>query len=387
MKITSKLNLIAFTGILAACGLQNNATDKKDKTGSTGNGQNQQDPDSSTDGDNVTSAELAVDSDTTADIITAQVDEAISAAADSAESGSGSASGPALTEVVAELKDGENEASDPGVKLKRTRTCVASDVDGTAVVTIASKFSGSTSEEIGRWSFSHAWNRDTTETRTWSKEGDKIGCSADARFAAVPLKDMAGVNLKVALEGSRTNDSTRTAKIRGTSATRSMSVTIKGAREFNVDSVSRGSEEEYLINKTVTSSVQRAFKLKRFNGDEKNFSISVATLAGAPLKITVERDSLKLGWVSRTLNSGTISTSLKGGGTVEASFENVRYEKRAAKLVCDAVSGQISGVVRDADGKEISTYKIVFGEGDRTISFSDGKSVDYLGSDCDLSGE
>jgi hypothetical protein len=377
MKINSKLYCLALTSIFAACG-QKNGLDRKDDKGQT----QENSPD---DPEDPTAADLAADAETSGEIVTAQVDEAISIATDSAENS------PNLSLALAAdntpVDDGDNEASDPSISLTRTRKCVTSETDGTATVTISTAFSGDLNGESGRWTWTHNWKRYITETRIWSKSGERIGCTADERFAAVPVKDMTGVNLKVSLEGSHSSQSTRSNATRGISQNRSLSNSVIGTREFNIDSVDRDASENYLINKTVITKVDRIFKSKRFNGDTKNFAISVATKDDAPLKVTVEREGQKLGWLSRTIKSGTIITSLKNGGSVEASFKDVRYENRQAKLVCDAVSGEISGVLRDAEGNQTSTFTIDFGDDERTITFSDGKSTDYEGGDCELSGE
>ncbi len=317
---------------------------------------------------------LKDDDDTLAEVITAQIDEAISLAADDAQGSEGAS--------LAQ-EDDSNEGITIGIK----RGCEASEDGKGAVVTIERNFAGGPiTGSILSWDWSFTWKRQTKLVRTWTKSDSTIEC-LNTSFAKVPILNMEGVNLAVEFSGTRERKTLRSNETKGIKdQERSFSFTIKegeGSRSFNIDSITQESDH-YIIAKTVTSDVTRNHTVKRFNGTSQEYSINVKSLENTPLKIEVKRDS-DLNWVSRTIRSGTFQSDLKDGGYVQAVFEDVVYNKRGIFKVCRAESGKVSGTVFDKDGNEVSTFVVNFDSNGKEIIVNENIKIEYNPEGCSLS--
>ncbi len=362
MKLTPKLQIALFVGLISSCGRQA-AEDKQ---------QQQNEASKEIPGQTVSAADLVQDSEVSGDIISSQVDDAISALSDQDEQPE------SLSLALAAVLTGERKL------ISRTQTCSEDEAAGTATVQISAEHSGENKLEVGNISRSNSWSREFAKTKVWSKDGGAIACNDNGMTADVPLADMSGVSLKVDFKGMRKHSIVRTNKRNNVEISRIVEFSISGSRDMKVDKAELGDDNLYSVEKTIATKVDRQVSITRRDGSAQQLQFGAETSENAPLKILVERDGTSLELKARTVKSGTIVTKFKDGGSLEASFDNVRYENRDSKLICGAVSGVVTGKITDANGTVSSTFEIDFSKDAAVISHSDGSTTELDNSDCEI---
>jgi hypothetical protein len=311
-------------------------------------------------------SQLAEDEDLAGDTVSAQVDEAIAAAAEEQSEGA-AAAGLALTEA------------DKIKRVERYRNCTAADDKAVVEIKRAAERS---------WSFENALRQGSSEikhlveiTRTWSRDEGEVGCAESGKHAALVRAEMKGVKLEASFKRQRSQLATITNLKKGVTRSRSAKFHAQGTRSITWADVSVA-DGTITLSKTITQQVTRTLEIVNKKGETKTFEQSVATDAAAPLQVVTVRDEAKGALVSRTIVSGKKIATGKDGGRIETSFDNVKYQPGKG---CYAVSGKISGAIYAKDATEASlTFTIDFTTDTKSIAFSNGKDVEYVADGCEF---
>ncbi len=312
------------------------------------------------------------DEEVIGDSITAQVDDAISSAMEDLDS-STSAS-------FALLGKETNKKSE----VNRFRDCV--EEGNKAVVTLKHSFNHENEFERVKFKGYSKLSYLMERTRTWSKEGTAVKCDASKKRVNLAGADLKGYELAVALKSEKSDEQslTKTTKKGEETIARKSSRSSQGTRNIKWTNVTND-QGKLTIEKQVSSSMERKLSATNKKGESKAWESTIKTGEGAPLVITLVRDSNTSALVSRTVKSGTVIGVAKDGTRVETKFDNVLYEK--AKK-CDATSGKITGAIyaKDATTPSVS-YTITFTGSEPTVEFSDGKTYDLNLDGCEFAEE
>ena len=337
--------LVAITASLSGCGAE-----KNERTETPGNDS----PD--------TIESVVNDEETSSQVITAQVDEGISAAGEDQESETSAAL--MLTEA------------DSRKIHSRFRDC--SELEGKAVVIIKRSIDRSFTTELPVRSAATSFKLLDERTRTWALANGDVKCSANKKHAIVPWASMDGMTTEVVFNNEKSRESTLTNKKKNTTLTASHSIKSDGERTITWSNIA--SETSVLIQKSIVSNVSRELTIKKKDGKEKVMTSTVVINAENPLITIVEREKTSLDVISRTIKSGKVIATGKDGGRVETTFDAVKYTKENK---CMASSGKITGAIYAKDATEPSlTYEITFSGDTKSIVYSDGKEVDYSAEGC-----
>lgn len=349
MKITMK-TLVAYLAVssLVGCGSKDDSSsgggDDEEAQGTT---------------------EILDDSELRTEAVSSTVDVGISAAAEGTDESSASAL--AL-------------ASNTGTKNKVfTREC---EEDGdTAVVTISREFSRTReiTNKVREISMSMSGTNDLT--RTWSSDEGAVKCHSNGKHIDVAMNDMEGMILDVDFKREGTRTATFTNVRKGITVERYFKFTATGKRHIEWTDVSTEGDNTTLST-TNTSEVDRSTVAKNKDGEERTMEMSVDIGKEDPLVVDTVRDSSSRDIVSRTIKSGTITSTNKDKGKLEIEFDTVVYTPDSG---CLADSGSISGKVFKPEADEATmTFEITFSNGSAKIEYSDGTSADYTPEGCDL---
>lgn len=311
-------------------------------------------------------SQLADDEELAGDSVSAQVDEAIAAAAEEQSEGAATA-GLTLTEV------------DKVKKVERYRNCTAEGDKAVVEIKRAAERS---------FSFEGAVRQGSSEikhlveiTRTWSRDGGAVDCAESGKHAALVRAEMKGVTLEAAFKRQRSLSASFTNLKKGVTKSRSAKFNAQGTRQISWTDVTVA-DGTITLSKTVTQQATRTLEIVNKQGETKSFEQTVATDAAAPLQVVTVRDEATDALVSRTIVSGKKVATGKDGGRVETSFDNVKYEPGKG---CYAVSGKISGAIYAKDAAEASlTFTIDFTGDTKSIAFSNGKEVEYVADGCEF---
>ncbi len=349
--------LVLALALLSACG--NDNVDRKD-TAAEGTDPTEENPAQ-------TAASLADDEEAAGQAVTAEIDDVISAAVEEND---------ADADAGASLVDAE---ADQDGKVTVFREC--KEEGANAVVAIRRQAERTFSMEGPVRKIDSTFSAYSEKLRTWSKEGGAIKCGENLKFAAVHVADMVGVKLDVTFKHERKRQTTLVNKKKNETTNRSMSYTAEGDRHIVWKAVEEVGDT-LLIHKEATGSAERKLVIQKKDGTVKTLEGSVSSVEGAPLAIVVERNKDTLAWISRTIESGSRVATLKDGGKIETSFDDVKY---TAEKRCTAVSGKITGKIFKKDEAEASvTFEIVFDGDGKTVTMSNGKEFDYAPEGCDL---
>lgn len=355
MKTQLSLILLALSLTTISCGKD----DKEDRKENEGEEKNSDDPQTGSEDDSL----LVDDEEAAGQAVTAQIDDAVSAAVEDNDTPAGAS--------LAAL-DGEGEVT-------RFREC--KEEAGKAIVDIRRsakrEFSWEGPVRKAESNFSAYYEK----TRTWAKEGGEVKCSEDKKHAEIPVADMQGVTLDVTFKHERSRKVTIENLKKGTKSERSFSYNVEGDRHLVWKSVTEAGDV-LTIEKEATGTANRKLEIQKKDGTTKTLEATVTNAEGQPLVISVERNKDTLVWISRTIKSGTRIATGKDGGRVEVSFTDVKYTKEKR---CTAVSGSISGKIFKKDATEPSvTFEVTFDGDSKTVNFSNGKEFEYSPEGCDL---
>jgi hypothetical protein len=336
---------IMTTATLAGCG-----ADKEERNETPG-------------GDNQDTVKTVVaDEETSSQVITAQVDDAISAAGEDQESES--AAGLMLANA------------DTKKIHKRFRVCNV--VDGKAVVELKRSIDRSFTNEGPVRSATTSFTLLDERTRTWAMTDGSVACSDNKKHAVIPWANIQGMTTGVVFNSAKSRESTLTNKKNGTEVSTSHSVKAEGERTISWSNVA--SESSVIVQKSIVSNVTRELTVVKKDGTSKTLSSNVVISSESPLIIAVERDKTSLEVVSRTINSGKIIATGKDGGRIETKFDSVKYTKENK---CMASAGKISGAIYAKDATEATlTFDITFDGESKTIVYSNGKEAEYSPDGC-----
>ncbi len=337
--------LVALTASLSGCG-----ADKEDRAETPGN-------------ENTDTTESVVsDEETSSQVITAQVDEGISAAGEDQESESAAA-------LMLTAADGKNVHT-------RFREC--NELEGKAVVNIKRSIERSFTIDRPAIAAETSFKLLDERTRTWALANGEAKCSENKKFAVVPWASLEGMTTAVVFSNEKSRESTLTNKKKNTTLTASHSIKSDGERTITWSNIA--SETSVLVQKSIVSKVSRELTIKKKDGKEKVMTSDVVISAENPLITIVEREKTSLDVVSRTIKSGKVIATGKDGGRVETTFDAVKYTNENK---CMASSGKITGAIYAKDATEPSlTYEITFSGDTKSIVYSDGKEVEYSADGC-----
>ena len=305
---------------------------------------------------------VVTDDETSSQVITAQIDDAITAAGEDQES-----------EAAAGLM-----LADTDSKKVHTRFRACSVVDGKAVVQIKRSIDRSFTTEGPVRSAATSFKLLDERTRTWAMAEGTVACSDNKKHAIVPWANIQGMTTGVVFSSSKSRESSMTNKKKGTTASSSHSVKAEGERTISWSN--NASDTSVIVQKSIVSNVSRELTIVKKDGQEKVLSSTVVIGAENPLIIAVERDKTSLEVISRTITGGKIVATGKDGGRIETMFDGVKYTKENK---CMATAGKISGAVYAKDAVEASlTFEITFDGESKTIVYSNGKEAEYSPDGC-----
>lgn len=354
MKTIIALTLSA--ALLAACGAAQN--DREKTTGE------QTDNTDKTSKDPIDTNTLVEDEEATGQAVTAQVDDAITSAAEDQETETGAGLNLASAEVTSSHE--------------RFRNCT--EEGSKAIVDISSSLERTISLEGPNRSGSSSVKAMMEKKRTWSKEGGEIKCAENKKHADVPWTAIAGVTAEVEFTHSRSRVASVTNKKKNITQSTSFSFSATGTRSIVWENVASSDEATILVQKTITSKVERELIINTKKGESKSISGIVKTDDAMPLITIVEREKETLNVLSRTIKSGKLIATGKDGGRVETTFDGVKYTKANR---CMATAGKITGAVYEKDATEPKiTFEITFSAESKTIVFSNGKEAVYAPEGC-----
>jgi hypothetical protein len=310
----------------------------------------------------VTTESVVSDEETSTQAITAQVDEAISAAGEDQEAES--TTGLLLTEA--------------DTKKVHTRFRSCSELDGKAVVDIKRSIERAYTNEWPMRSASTSFKLLDERTRTWSIADGAVKCSDNKKHAIVPWENIQGMTTGVKFSYAKSRESTVTNKKKSTTISTAHSVTAKGERTISWSNVA--SDTSIIVQKSIVSAVERELTIKKKDGQTKVLSSSVVIAADSPLITVVERDKTTKDVVSRTIKSGKVIANGKDGGKIETVYEGVKY---TTENKCMASEGKISGSIFVKDASEAAvTFVITFNGESKSIVYSNGNEAEYSPDGC-----
>jgi len=354
----TKLTILVLVTLLSGCG-----TDaKKDGTPAT---TDQSSAVNTSTASETTATLLLDDGEAAGQTISAQIDAGISAAAEDQE-----VMGAALS-----LTSGDKQAS-----MQLFRECK---VDGAqAIVTLRRSAERDRSVDGPVRSLETKLSAYLDETRTWSRDGGNVACADDAKHAALTVNGMQGISLAAVVNEERGRTLSFTNKKNGKSTVRSFRYSLNGTRNLTWTDVTTANGV-YTLTKQATSSVSRVLEIQKKDGSTVSVSSTLANASDAPLVIVVERDQTTLAVKSREIQSGTLAATHADGTRVETVFHAVKYDMASGDQ-CMPVSGKIDGsIFKQGETVASLTYQITFGDS-ATITFSDGRELDYTPEGCEL---
>lgn len=260
-----------------------------------------------------------------------------------------------------------------------------------AVVTISTEMNRAVNVSKTNMTMSRTISGSSKQTRTWSRSKDgatvAVACGSGKKAAAIDWKsDIAGLKLDLSFERSRSHVVKMENKKNGKSFEHSRSFSASGTRSVvwgAVDSTS--SSSDIVRSKNVTSSVNRKFKAKNKQGEEKEVELTIKTKDLAPLSVVVERDSSTMALKKKTIKSGTLVATKNSDGRMESSFSNVVLTFDGKE--CLGESGSIETKIFAQDSEEpVKTLVLSIDQGVYTLkdsSSGEEKEVDSIGCDAE----
>lgn len=275
------------------------------------------------------------------------------------------------------------------------KTCTENE-DGTATVLMT--YSGSNEVSVGGQrgpsrsvgtSRSVSTSMSGTESRVWSR-GDEIGvyCHTNEQQVEIDWSALAEAQQEPLLTMVATVARTRNVSVSGTrpngsefSMSRDMSVS--GTRNVQFTSFSN-EDTELTVRRNVILNLQRSMNSTSPKGVQKERTQTVTTKEGAPLDISVLRNTYHQQAISRTIHSGTVVVT-DGERRIELEHSNVVFSD-SGTYKCVPSSGTITVKVYDAGGSEpSSTYTVSFSSGSVTLTDSSGNETELeVSQSCDL---
>ncbi|MDB2447028.1 hypothetical protein N9W79_00215 [bacterium] len=346
MKFLNTLITLSMTALVVSCGEIANEATERDVIGA------------------ITASDMFSDSEANGSVINDQLDDAISSLS---QASSSSSSSSALMLADEEEVDAESEDSSTIENRKEhvvDRSCAAE--EGVASVNIERSFEASFETSRGTIEL----EKSSSISRVWSHTSEDVECNSSNEYAAISDLKGDGLKLEAAFEKAKKRTVTRT---RGT-LTRESSASGTKSIEF-ISSTDDGSLETNQM--LMTFDVARSASVE---GKRKKRSY-VSNSSAEELDVTVVRDQSSKEWESKTISSGSVSSTLENGIEILTSFDNVKFENTDSK--CTPVSGIMSGSIKMPDSEDEVSFSIDFSEGLGTVSIGDEEEeLDFDG--CDL---
>jgi len=271
-------------------------------------------------------------------------------------------------------------------KVSRFRECK---VDGaTAVVTIKRSIERERTVSKFNRSGSTVLKQLLEKSRTWSKEGGSVACSANGKHAAIDRANLQGVTLVSKFTREHLQASTFENSKKGIKIAQSRSSKSTGEKTIKWTSV-KTEGANLVLTKEIKATSTRSFESKNKKGETKSFETTMSTDANNPLIVMHERDKTTDKVVSHTIVSGKKIATHKSGTRVETSFSNVKYLTNDG---CYASSGKIEGSIFAKDATKASaTFVVDFSGDSKTVVMTkaDGTVVEteYVADGCDFDGQ
>ena len=224
------------------------------------------------------------------------------------------------------------------MSISKERSCEVS--DDQAVVTVSTSIEGERSFETSLGAqITRTISGAGTHVRTWSRQDSSIACNNPSTAAAIDWTSdgISGLSLAVTVERSKTATISRIKN--DTEISRSKSFTTTGTRQVQWTSHTDNDDGTFTRVKTVSSSMARNSSGTTREGEEINLSLTVESLDGQDLSITVVRNSTDLSLVSKEISSGALKSFSDENAYVVTSFENylINFDSES----CAPVSGSV----------------------------------------------
>ena len=366
MKTSYSIGLIVLASALYACRGNSNA----EKQGQQDQKSNE--PFTQSISQPSSSADLSTDSSLASSDISSQAGEALSSTMNMDVSSS-TGLGLMLTASASLSLEGTRE---------QERDCVVGE-DNTQV-NISREFSKSFEKTRGDFSLAGGFNKATSITRTWAKDGVEIPCNEEATHIAYPLVDFEGVSLAAEFSKEFSRTMTKTDGDSNVLENKVHSAMTNGSRQVSWDSVSVNEEEGSIsLQKTISFSAESTLTRPDAEGNSKTDTISLATSEEAPLVVAVVRDGETKQWLEKTIISGSTIGTHKDGGSIHLTYDNAKFEYAEG---CEPLAGTISGEIYAAGSENpVRSFVIDLAEATKTITFTDAEGQE-LTEELELAG-
>lgn len=192
-------------------------------------------------------------------------------------------------------------------------------------------------------------NKSANIARVWSLEGGgSVECTASGKYAKISELKKSG-NLILNADFVRT----KTRKVEGPLRSFEVKHQKEGKRSLKFNSSAFDAESNIETNSvTVNHDISKTSEIKRKSDSFTNESSS----ATKDLSVVIERDKLTKTWIRKTIESGSVVTTLDNGLVITTNFTNLKFENNGDKCVpvSGALSGSMSITAPDQDSEENS---------------------------------
>ncbi len=302
-----------------------------------------------------------------------------------------------VDETLDSLSDSNFSNNDAGLSLfgdtgpEKTveRTCAES--ADKAVVSITREKSREMEATTKRFTISNTAASSTKVERTWMKEGTAIKCAPSGKHAAIDFEaDLSGYKLDITVDRTSARSSEKTNIKTGAASSSAMDATVKGTRKVEWLSQTSAADGTLSRKKSLSFATQRTSSATLKNGQTKELDLSMATVDGSPLMVTVSWSNPAGSRVlaSKLIESGKIKASKAGSGSIETSFSQVLMKFTSDS--CSLVSGTVEAKVFAEGSTTVSkSYTITAEDGDVTMMDTTNAAApteveDFEYSPCDL---
>ena len=258
------------------------------------------------------------------------------------------------------------QGSEDPLSFDRTKSCA---IDGdNAVVSIEGTLEGSVEFSTARASISREVSGSSSIIRTWSKTDDSVLCNSDNTYAAINwgADDISGLGLEVTIDRSKSVSATRTKLSDESVVSRSKSYSASGNRSVSWISHNDNGDGTFTRVKSISSSMSRSSEIDSSDGENVSLSLSVATVEGSELQVTVVRDSTTRELQSKLISSGSLRASEDSQAYVITSFED--YLINFSDDGCTPFSGKLtSNFYEEGTEEAIKTLELTVDNGSYTL--------------------
>ncbi|MBF0442126.1 MAG: hypothetical protein HQK54_09490 [Oligoflexales bacterium] len=248
---------------------------------------------------------------------------------------------------------------------------------------------------------------DEKRDRIWKKTGENLVCDSNKQRVDLSKVGVARLNLEENFTRAKSMTLTRRAVSSSTSSLPASSLAASSTSsspaaepqtlfERNYLSVGKWNLEwmsEKIVDQDLTRTRSAIINtvmenvLPDANQKHKKIKLNIKAVDGNPVIIEDTRNSTNLiNWLTRSLNSGTLSSVQNDGTRVELKFIFVKF---SATDPCLFISGEVKGSLfesKDA-GTATDTFTITFKNQKGIVQFASGKTYDFVGGGCDLESQ